>query len=38
MNLKDNTSSIVVTASVANQLAQMDAIIFDCDGVLVDNT
>ena len=38
MNLKDNTSSIVVTASVANQLAQMDAIIFDCDGVLVDIT
>ena len=38
MTKKDNSSSILVSDSVVNDIKNIDAIIFDCDGVLVDIT
>ena len=38
MTMKDNSSSILVSDSVVNDIKNIDAIIFDCDGVLVDIT
>ena len=38
MTMKDNSSSMLVSDSVINDVKNIDAIIFDCDGVLVDIT
>ena len=38
MNMKDNSSNMLVSDSVVDELASIDALIFDCDGVLVDIT
>ena len=38
MTMKDNSSSILVSDSIVDELASVDALIFDCDGVLVDIT
>ena len=36
MNMKDNSSNMLVSDSIVDELASVDALIFDCDGVLVD--
>ena len=38
MTMKDNSSNMLVSDSVVNDVKDVDAIIFDCDGVLVDIT
>ena len=38
MNMKDNSSDMLVSDSIVNELESVDAVIFDCDGVLVDIT
>tara|TARA_B100001750_G_scaffold18123_1_gene12419 strand:- start:2977 stop:3954 length:978 start_codon:yes stop_codon:yes gene_type:complete len=38
MNMKDNSSNMLVSDSVVDDVKDIDAIIFDCDGVLVDIT
>ena len=38
MNMKDNSSNMLVSDSVVDELASIDGLIFDCDGVLVDIT
>ena len=38
MNMKDNSSDMLVSDSIVDELESVDAIIFDCDGVLVDIT
>jgi len=38
MNMKDNSSDMLVSDSIVDELESVDAVIFDCDGVLVDIT
>ncbi len=38
MNMKDNSSNMLVSESIVKELDSIDAVIFDCDGVLVDIT
>jgi len=38
MNMKNNSSNMLVSDSVVDDVKNADAIIFDCDGVLVDIT
>ena len=38
MTMKDNSSNMLVSDSVVDDVKDVDAIIFDCDGVLVDIT
>ena len=38
MNMKDKSSNMLVSDSIVDELASVDALIFDCDGVLVDIT
>jgi len=38
MTIKDNSSNMLVSDSVVDDIKNADAIIFDCDGVLVDIT
>ena len=38
MNMKDNSSNILVSESIVDELENIDAVVFDCDGVLVDIT
>ena len=38
MNMKDNSSNMLVSESIVRELDSIDAVIFDCDGVLVDIT
>ena len=38
MNMKDNSSNMLVSDSLVDDVKDTDAIIFDCDGVLVDIT
>ena len=38
MNMNDNSSNMLVSESIVDELESVDAIIFDCDGVLVDIT
>ena len=38
MTMKDNSSNMLVSDSVVNDVKDVDAIIFDFDGVLVDIT
>ena len=38
MNMNDNSSNMLVSDSVIDDVKDIDAIIFDCDGVLVDIT
>ena len=38
MNMKDNSSDMLVSDSIVDELESIDAVIFDCDGVLVDIT
>ena len=38
MNMKDNSSNMLVSESIVDELESIDAVIFDCDGVLVDIT
>ena len=38
MTMKDNSSNMLVSDLVVNDVKDVDAIIFDCDGVLVDIT
>ena len=36
MNMKDNSSNMLVSDSIVDDVSDADAIIFDCDGVLID--
>ena len=38
MSMKDNSSNMLVSDSIVDELEDLDAVIFDCDGVLVDIT
>ena len=38
MSMKDNSSNMLVSESIVDELESIDAVIFDCDGVLVDIT
>ena len=38
MNMKDNSGNMLVSDSIVDDLESVDALIFDCDGVLVDIT
>ena len=38
MTMKDNSSNMLVSDSVVDDVKDIDAIIFDCGGVLVDIT
>ena len=38
MSMKDNSSNMLVSDSIIDELEDLDAVIFDCDGVLVDIT
>ena len=38
MNMKDNSSDMLVSDSIVDELESIDAVIFDCDGVLIDIT
>ena len=34
MNMKDNSSDMLVSDSIVDELENIDAVVFDCDGVL----
>ena len=38
MNMKDNSDNMLVSDSIVDDLESVDALVFDCDGVLVDIT
>ena len=37
MNMKDNSSDMLVSDSIVDELESVDAVIFDCDGVIFDS-